>query len=316
MKPVRIIVLNDRTSIYGAGVDMVGLQRMFTNQTGGVLVTDGTGSASFFGGACTPTISSSFTAPAGDFSTLATTGAGYRRTYRDGSVVTFNSRGQETSSADRFGTATQVSYVWSAETGQYVPAAITDPTGQAITFHFRTAAEAGSTYTPGSLSDIVVQGVHNAKFGILAPNGNLEHFLDVDGVWTGVAGYDTQHRITQFTNKQGGTTNFGYAYGRTLKTIDVPAVTINGVPGIQPRTQFRDAYSGLYTAADSGRGATYSTAIPVPTFDNRLAAQDVEGGPTLGPADHLRVRYVRAPYVRDRSDRPHDDPCVRGDRAS
>jgi RHS repeat-associated protein len=276
-RAVRIIVLNDQASPYGAGVDVVGLQRILSNQSDGVLVTDGTGSASFFSGSCGPLSVCSFGSPPGDFSVLKTTGSGYRRAYPDSTIVTFNSLGQETSIKDRFGTTTQISYTWSNENSAYMPTTITDPTGQVITMYFRTTADAGSTYKPGSLGYIQSQGARIAYFGVLAPNGNLEHLVDFDGQWFGTAGYDTQHRITQMTNKLGGTTNYAYLYGKTLKNVDVPAVTINGLPGIQPRILYREAYSGLYSAADSGRGSTYSSAIAVPTFDIRAAINDPLG---------------------------------------
>ena len=275
--PVRIIVLNDRASIYGAGVDLVGLQRMFFTQSGGVLITDGSGSASFFAGICGPSVPCTFTSPGGDFSTLTTGNNQYRRTYPDGSAVTFDAGGNQLDMGDRFGAVTRIAYGRNANNA-VVPWTITDPTGQTITFYYRSASEVN--YTAGTLGAIGAQGTARlASFGVL-PDGNLAHIYDFDGVWRDSAGYDGQHRLTQLRNKQGGVTSFGYLYGKTVNTIDAPGVSINGVPGVRPRTQVRDSYSGLYAAADSGHGSTYSAAIPVPTFDVRAAVNDPLGNGT------------------------------------
>jgi RHS repeat-associated protein len=269
---VRILVLNDVTNPLGAGVNVVGLQRIFSNQPGGVLVTDGTGSASFFSGSCSPSVACNFTSPSGDFSKLTTTGSGYRRAYPDSMVVTFNATGLETSLADRFGTTTQVSWVLSPELSVYVPTAFTDPTGQTITLNYRDAANAGTSYRVGSMGQILIQGgTRWANFGVL-PSGNLEHFVDADNVCCDVASYDSQHRLTQFATKptlvSGIARNYTYRYGATVDYIDAPAIDTGNGGTARPRITLRNAGDALLSAAAAGNG---TSATPLAVLANRRA---------------------------------------------
>jgi RHS repeat-associated protein len=276
--PVRIIVVNDRTSEYGAGVELVGVQHVYTGQTGGVLVTDGTGSASFFAGSCTPPVTCTFTAPAGDFSVLTTGGSTYKRTYKDGTVVTFNSTGLETSMADRFGNTTSYAWVFNGDAGRYVLSTITDPASQITSFVYRNNVNA-SGYKLGTLMAITTPGGRSSTFAIPASN-DLQTVGDSLVGRADSLGYDTQHRLTLVKDKQLGLTSFAYAYGKTLSSVDAPSVVL-ATGAARPRTQVRDAYSGLYAAAAVGGGTSTSTAIPVAAVDIRAAVTDPLGRSTL-----------------------------------
>jgi RHS repeat-associated protein len=54
-------------------------------------------------------------------------------------------------------------------------------------------------------------------------------------------------------------------------------VVINGGSSVRPRSQLREPYSGLYSAAASGGGTTATNLIPAPTFDIRAAITDPLG---------------------------------------
>jgi YD repeat-containing protein len=292
---VRIIVINDQNSPLGAGVDMPGFQRIFTNQPGGVLVTDGSGSASFFTGSCSPGTTCAFTAPAGDFSKLSTTSLGYRRIYPDSTVVQFNSSGQETSVGDRFGTTTTISYAWSAENNSYMPAKITDPTGDSITFSYRTAAEV--SYKAGSLGAISWQGAHYSAFGVL-PVGNLEHLVDADHLCCDVAIYDSQHRLIQFNKRAGPATGYAYRYGATLDYSEASAITLANGTMASPRVTLRNAADALLASAAAGNG-TSTTPLAVPS-DLRAVVVTPRGDTTFyrlnrfGSADTAKAPLTNA----------------------
>jgi RHS repeat-associated protein len=277
--PLRIIIINDMASEFGAGVELAGVQHVFTSQSGGVLVTDGSGTASFFSGSCTPSVTCTFTSPAGDFSVLTTGSSVYKRTYPDGTVVTFNSSGFATSVADRFGNATSYAWVFNSDANKTVLSTITDPTGQVTSFTYRNSGNAGG-YKLGTLAAITTPGARSSNFGVVATN-DLQVVVDPDGGWFASLGYDTQHRLTSFQDKKGGIWNYTYAYGKTLSYVDAPSVVISTGASVRPRTQVREAYSGLYSAAAGGSGTSIATAIPVPAFDVRAAVTDPLGYSTF-----------------------------------
>jgi hypothetical protein len=210
---VRIIIINGKTSVFGAGVDIVGFQKLYDNasQAGGVLITDGSGAASFFRGSCTPSATCTFTSPGGDFSVLSTGSNQYKRTYPDGTVITFDNTGNELSAVDRFGAATSFAYSTNVN-GTVVPWAVGDGTGKTIDLRYRTASE--PPYQPGSLTTITAPtGGRHADIRVYTASGNLEQVLDFDNLSYGLLGYDTQHLLTSITDKKGGTSNYTYAYG-------------------------------------------------------------------------------------------------------
>jgi RHS repeat-associated protein len=272
--PIRIIILNDQTSVYGAGVDLPGVQRLVV-QSDGVLVTDGTGSASFFSGSCS-SVPCSYGSPAGDFSVLAKTTTGQSRTYPDGTVVSFNGSGLQTSVADRFGNTTSYAWVFNADAGRYVLSSITDPATQTTSFTYRTTASANG-WKVGTLGAITTPGGRSSNFGVNATTGNLQQVNDPDGRAFAILGYDTQHRLTSVTDKKSGVWNYVYAYGKTLSYVDAPNVVIATGASVRPRTQVREPYAGLYVAADVDSGTSTTNAIKVPTFDIRAAVTDPLG---------------------------------------
>jgi YD repeat-containing protein len=272
--PIRIIILNDQTSVYGAGVDLPGVQRLVV-QSDGVLVTDGTGSASFFSGSCS-SVPCSYGSPAGDFSVLAKTTTGQSRTYPDGTVATFNGSGLQTSVGDRFGNTTSYAWVFNNDAGRYVLSSITDPATQTTSFTYRTTASANG-WKVGTLGAITTPGGRSSNFGVNATTGNLQQVNDPDGRAFAVLGYDTQHRLTSVTDKKSSVWNYVYAYGKTLSYVDAPSVLIATGASVRPRTQVREPYAGLYVAADVDSGTSTTNAIKVPTFDIRAAVTDPLG---------------------------------------
>jgi RHS repeat-associated protein len=272
---VRIIVVNDTDSPYGAGVDVVGLQRLSSNQTGGVVVTDGAGSASFFAGSCNPSYTCTYTSPGGDFSTLSTGGGVYKRTYPDGTVVTLNSSGQQTTVTDRFGNTSTVTYgVY--YNGVVVPVAITDPTGQSISFWYRDENSTYGTWKPGSLGNIHTPA-GDAPIGIDANNDAREWVELGGGTYRWRMKYLTQHLLDTAYDKASSSWKHSYRYGATLAYVDAPSVVIDGSSNsVRPRVQMRDAWAQLLDSAAAGKGTGIANALVVPT-DSRASVTDVRG---------------------------------------
>jgi RHS repeat-associated protein len=280
---LRVLIINDQASVFGAGVDVVGLQRMTFNQPSGVMVTDGTGSASFFYGSCTPSVLCAFTSPGGDFSVLTTGSGAYRRAYPDGTVVTFDASGKQTSATDRFGNTTTVTYGTNYN-GVVVPTAITDPTGQSIAFQYHDPTTTGGTAKVGSLRKLVSLGNRESTFGIDASN-NLTYWVDVDGQVTHRAEYDPAHRIQDVWDKAGGVWHYGHGYGATLWSLDAPTVGIAGGSSVRPHLDQRDPYASLFFTAYIGGGTTRASALAVPV-DSRANITDAAGHVTSFELDY------------------------------
>jgi hypothetical protein len=119
--PTRVVVVNESTSPVARGWMLAGVPRLYV-QSGGILVTEGDGSASFFA-----TSGGSYVAPAGDLTRLVTggptLGAAYTRFYPDSTRVSFNSGGRAFEIRDRLGNTTGI-----VHDGNGRPWKIQDPT--------------------------------------------------------------------------------------------------------------------------------------------------------------------------------------------
>ena len=164
------MVVNRSASPYGAGWSIAGLQQIIFNASAvPVMVTDGQNSPEQLGSTGTNTYAgagydlSSFYYNSATFT--------YTRTYTDGSVVTFNSTGQETSVADRNGNTTAYAYVTSGAAAGALQT-ITDPVGLVTTLTYNgttgklaTVTEpsgAVTTFTFSSNNLIAIQDPDNA----------------------------------------------------------------------------------------------------------------------------------------------------------
>ncbi len=119
----QIVVLDESGSAYGAGFQLVGVQRLFF--TGGAaLLAEGDGSWVLYENSCGSNPCSAYRLPGGTSATLnwiASAGV-YRRFYLDSSYVEFNSTGRMTKAVDRFGSATLLAYADTLLTTIYDPA--------------------------------------------------------------------------------------------------------------------------------------------------------------------------------------------------
>jgi RHS repeat-associated protein len=294
---VRIIVVNGQTSPFGAGVDVVGLQRVFSaDQTGGVLVTDGSGSASFFSGSCTPSTVCTFTSPSGDFSTLKTGSGTYKRTYPDGTTITFNSTGFHVSTADRFGTTTQISY-GTTTTGVTVPGHIVGPTSDSTVFWYRDPGSLYGTWKEGTLGNIHTPA-GDAPIGIDTNNDAREWVELGGGTYRWRMKYLANHLIDTSYDKANSAWKHAYRYGATRAYVEAPGVVLDGSSStVRPRSHMRDAWAQLLDSAAAGKGTGTANALAAP-IEVRASVTDARGHSTYFTTNRFgAATKVEAPLI-------------------
>jgi RHS repeat-associated protein len=239
---VRVMVINESTSPYGAGWSIAGLQRVYAATDGGVVVADGSGSASFFSGSCSPSSSCTFTSPNGDFSTLSTGNNAYKRHYPDGTDYTFTSAGLLSSVVDRFGNST--SYFFDLSNRIF---AIDDFVGTGVSFYYDAGTQKLSRIEPPG------SPVRPSAFSIDA-NGDLRSVTDPDNVNAFQADYAAgTHRLTHTVDRRGGAWDFAYAADGTLDTAHAPTITASGSQ-TRPTATLSGPSARIFAAIASGAG--------------------------------------------------------------
>ena len=217
-------VINDSGSALGAGWTVDGLESI-TSASGGVIVDLSDGQSLWFASS-----GSSYVTPANDpdFSTLAAvSGGGWTRTLKDGTVLTFNSGGQETKVVDLNSNTTTYSY----SGGNLVT--ITDPYSKVTTF----------AYSSGVLSTIT------------DPAGRVVTFTQSGG------------NLTQAVMPDGGTWDYAYSSHDLTKVTDPlsHAVTIAYDSSARVATISRpDSSTDTYTNAQEqglGAGSTVTATL-------------------------------------------------------
>ncbi len=194
------MVLNRSTSPYGAGWSIAGLQQIIINGSGTpVMVTDGESVPEQL----TSTGTNTYAGAAYDLSSFYYNSATYTytRTYTDGTVVTFNSAGQETSVKDRNGNTTSFAYVSSGAAAGALQT-ITDPVGLVTTL----------TYNPttGKLATVI------------EPSGAVTSFT-----FSGnnlIAVQDPDNAITSYVRGQRNRCELAAAWSTSVRlTIKIPS---------------------------------------------------------------------------------------------
>jgi RHS repeat-associated protein len=197
----------------GAGWSVAGWQHLYPQADGGVVISDGGGSLSYFAPSGT---SGSYVSPAGDFSTLSynsSTGK-YYRYYPGGHFIHFGADGRLTDAGDRFSNTTTYSYDGSGR-----PYQITDPASQVTTLFYNAA---------GKLDSIVTPGGRTTRFSVNA-SGDLVSITDPANVQALAITYDSNHRATGRTDRRGGHWGFSYDFASKLAADTMPSVAVRGV---------------------------------------------------------------------------------------
>ena len=161
----------------------------------------------FDGTAATP----GYRGPTSDPSTLVQNEDGtWTQTYPDGTVIGYNTDGQEVSEADPDGNTWTYAYVPGDDPGAGSLETITDPVGLVTTL----------TYNDSGYLATIVDPADRVTTITINDAGNLTEIEDPDGNVTEY-GYADNHEMTTETNPDGGTAtahynSFGQATGETL----------------------------------------------------------------------------------------------------
>jgi RHS repeat-associated protein len=251
MAPIRVLVDNETNSVFGAGWSLSGFQRAFVQADGSLAIAEGNGSIAFFQkGSCGS--SCSYSSPAVDFSTVTSIGVppnitGYQRTYRDGSVATFNASGQLTSLKDRFNN--QTSYAYDGSSRLWT---ITDPASKVITLGYGA---------DGKLDWISDPGNRSSQFTISGA-GDVIEIIDPDGVYALRPSYAVEHRMKQFLDRRGSVWAIAYDFADKLAADTLPTITADG-GSVRPVVGFRSMEAAELVDPASGLGTSGNPAPQV-----------------------------------------------------
>lgn len=177
--PIRMLIVNEAQSRFGAGWSLAGWQRLYPGRYGdGVMITDGNGTARFFTGVCAAGAARcTYQGPPGELTTLELVQNDgtpyYLRTYPDGSHVRFVHGGTYWVPAyeeSRHGHRNTWTYV--STPGGSLPAALTDPAGKQIGFSYYGGGHLAEISTPdGRVSRFAYRGTD--LFRITQPDGSF-----------------------------------------------------------------------------------------------------------------------------------------------
>ena len=168
-----------------------------------------------------------------DYSMLArNSDSTWTRTYRNGSVISFDNRGRQTGALDRVGR--QVTYGYSGNNLTLM----TDPMGKSTTY----------TYSGNQLSSIVDPAGRTTYFTVIS--GLLTQVAFPDGTTKNYA-YNAQGLMTSETDQRGNATQYGYNVWNRLNTVTRADGAV---------TSINDSGSG--TAANNYNSANPGTGLP------------------------------------------------------
>jgi RHS repeat-associated protein len=241
--PVRLLVVNEIGSPYGAGWSIPGLQRVHTLTSGSsVVVTGGDGSIAYF-----QWTGSAYVSPAADFSKLVYHAAPdtirYERQYPDSSKAYFRSDGRLSYVDDRFGNRTGYQYNGSSQL-----TTVTDPVGKTITL----------AYTSGKLSGITDAGSRTTSITING-SGDLTQIQDPAGGKPLQNLVYSDHVLTSRTDRRGNSWKYTYDHAGKLATDSTPSVTAGGTTG-RLVTTYSSPYLDYLENPASGEGTRSNPA--------------------------------------------------------
>jgi YD repeat-containing protein len=202
----------------GKGWSVEGLNRIYA-VTGGVILYSGSGDAQWFATGSSSGGTTSYTSPAGDFSTLTKTDATgvFSRTLKDGTRQEFNSSGYQTATVDLNGLRVTYSYDGSNRLSK-----ITDPYSKVTTF----------TYSSGKLQSIEDPANRRTTFSFTGSSPTTVTLPD-NSSW-GYA-YDGSGRMTGVTDPRSKTVTIQYDSANRVGTITRPDSSSETFQGYQVR---------------------------------------------------------------------------------
>lgn len=214
-----VLIVNETNSIFGAGWNVAGLQRLYINGNDAV-ITEGDGSVVHFQRSC-PTCP--WTAPDGEFSTLTTAGV-HVRTYPDGTVIYYDANGLMYYTTYRFLTST--SFTWTFSTA-WILSGITDPASKYTQLQY-SGGKLQFIIDPGGRTTQFLHSSGNLQRITFVPDGSYEQFGYHTGMWNRL--------MSSSRSKSGHVTEYGYHLSRQLSIILMPPVAIADSAGtVRPR---------------------------------------------------------------------------------
>jgi RHS repeat-associated protein len=216
----KLTIVNEAQSLIARGWTVRGLQRLYVQGDGSLLITDGTGSAAYFAKVCNPTCA--YLTPPGDFTKLVDLSpSGWERRSPDSTKMKFDNTGRLVAIRDRFGNLDSMTYsssrLWMVRDplgrntvltyGAYGLASIRDPMGR---YTYLTVA-----------SDSTLRAIKD-------PDGDSTRFV-----------YDANRRLQQIVDRRGSITRFVYnASTWKLDSLVLPAIPINGGANESPKIAY------------------------------------------------------------------------------
>jgi len=280
--PIRVLVINERASPYGAGWSVAGVQRIILGPVDSLATWDGAGTVQFWTRTSCVGTTCTYAAPLGEFDQLQRFGTApnfsYVRTMVDGTKLTFGVFGQLLSVTDVFNNQMQIK--WKPSDTQRIDTII-DPVGKKIAFTYD-----GSNRL-ATIRDL--PGNRTTSFTVNAQN-NLTQIQDaVGGQPFQQATYDSYHRLLARLDRRGGRWASTYDVAGKLATDSTPAVTADGVSQ-RLVTIYRSFDAKALSAPDSGGIGT----VTPPVGSQRRVRVDAFGAllEVLAPASEF-AQYSR-----------------------
>jgi len=277
---VRVVIVNEAASPFGAGWAMAGLQRLSV-QSDGVFALNGDGSGSFFA-TCA---GCGFTSPEGDFSTLAVNaGGGYTRSYPDGSRVVFLASGVMSYRENRLGE--RDTYAWgSTPGGVSVPLSLTDPIGKQITFGYTGGYLTSITDPGGRVSQVQYSGTD--VYRIVRPDNRAEFTATYAG-----------HQLGGWNDAAGGRWDVAYDRGGALSSVTAPQVATTDAGATRPVTLLHSLMDAVLVQPGYGSGGQPASPRVLPA-NVRVSASDPRGNVVRAMVDRYGApTRVEEPYGR------------------
>ncbi len=262
----KMLVIDEDVSPIAKGWMIAGIQRVYPDGDS-ALITEGDGSAVFF-----KRSGSSFTRPAGEFSTLVLNqpsgASGWTRNYPDSTKVVFNSSGRMIEVRDWFNNVTTIVYDASNRVQK-----VRDPTHGSVTREITLAYDGnGLTSITDAFSRVTDVTVNGSR--------RLTEIKDPDNLKT-VFGYDGTDRLLTVADRRGKTTTLAYdTQSGKLATITAPAVPIFGSGTVSPVTTL---------AAWQKVGVPYTATATTPAS---LIANSSVNGTVTDPGGHVTTLRV------------------------
>jgi RHS repeat-associated protein len=281
--PVRVPIVNERNSPFGAGWMLAGYQRL-KDQGDGVFITEG-GVGSWFErlGACGADGICRYTSPAGDFSTMTYNGYTFDRRYPDGSVVRFAHDGRMLDHRDRFSNLTVYGYDGSGRL-----TSVTDPIGKVITLGYTGAGALAWVEDPMGRRTTTA-AYNSALYHFRHPDNTLA--LDLHLVQDGTGAWVLDTYWTEAAPRATGWhmgTHFDYDAHGQVAAVTAPQVKVTDV-GVGQNVDMRPVVTSrsleMAVLAPSGTGSVGNPAPRVLPENVRVEGTDARGFTTRAAVD-------------------------------